>query len=69
MRVPQGDHEDFQFLGISNTSRQDFGHLGSSIDCIYPFFSMKESGGYAHSSRAAALGQLSIVPHMMTVQL
>ena len=30
---------------------------------------MKESGGYAHSSRAAALGQLSIVPHMMTVQL
>ena len=36
MRVPQGDHEDFKFLGISN--RQDFGHLGSSIDCIYPFF-------------------------------
>ena len=30
---------------------------------------MKEAGGYAHSSLAAALGQLSIVPHMMTVQL
>ena len=44
MRVPQGDHEDFKFLGISNTSRQDFGHLGSSIDCIYPFFLWKKPG-------------------------
>ena len=44
MRVPQGDHEDFKFLGISNTSRQDFGHLGSSIDCIYPFFLWKNPG-------------------------
>ena len=44
MRVPQGDHEDFKLLGISNTSRQDFGHPGSSIDCIYPFFLWKKLG-------------------------
>ena len=44
MRVPQGDHEDFKFLGISNASRQDFGHLESSIDCIYPFFLWKNPG-------------------------
>ena len=60
MRVPQGDHKDFMFMGISSTSRQDLEQLGSSIDCIFPFF-MKEAGDYAHSSRgkSAAPGQLS----------
>ena len=64
MRVPQGHHEDFKFLGISNTSRQDFEQLRSSIDCISPFFFYERTQG-----KSAAPGQLSIVSHTMTVKL
>ena len=44
MSVPQGDHEDFKFLGTINISRQDIEQLGGSFDCIFLFFNERGRG-------------------------
>ena len=38
MSVPQEGHEDFKFLGTSNTRRREIEQLGGSLHCIFLFF-------------------------------